>query len=89
MSGVGIWVVLPKNVEVLYLDKNSPQYEWIWDLGGLAKKCGRNMSGFGIWVVLPKNVEALYLHKNSPQYEWIWDLGGLAKKCGGIIPQQK
>ena len=33
MSGFGIWVVLPKNVEVLYLDKNSPQYEWIWDLG--------------------------------------------------------
>ena len=39
MSGFGIWVVLPKNVEVLYLDKKSPQYEWIWDLGGLAKKC--------------------------------------------------
>ena len=30
---------LPKNVEVLYLDKKSPQYEWIWDLGGLATKC--------------------------------------------------
>ena len=39
MSGFGIWVVLQKNVEVLYLDKKSPQYEWIWDLGGLATKC--------------------------------------------------
>jgi hypothetical protein len=39
--GVGITChgvrTIVKNVEALYLHKNSPQYEWSWDLGGLVK----------------------------------------------------